>query len=170
MSGRRVGDPWHRSDRTVLVALREPARAAAVADRLSGRRIVPTTGVSCSASSWWELKVHGGRRLGKSHGCNHFRSDPRSDGATDSCRTSSRASPPRRYGGSELTLLAKRSQGFKRLDLATGGAVDGALRLDVDDAVFPRAPESASSHGEMLRRSSCRSHRSTTIRLRTSWS
>lgn len=45
--GRRVGDPWHRSDRTVLVALREPRRAGEIAERLSGRRIVPTLVFTC---------------------------------------------------------------------------------------------------------------------------
>lgn len=47
MNGRRVGDPWHPSDRTVLVALQEPARAGVVAKRLSGRRIVPTLVFTC---------------------------------------------------------------------------------------------------------------------------
>lgn len=44
---RRVGDPWHRSDRTVLVALREPRRAGEIAERLSARRIVPTLVFTC---------------------------------------------------------------------------------------------------------------------------
>lgn len=47
MSGRRVGDPWHPSSRSVLVALRDPLKAGLVARQLSERQAIPTLVFSC---------------------------------------------------------------------------------------------------------------------------
>lgn len=47
MSGRRVGDPWHPSSRSVLVALRDPQHAGLVARQLSERRVIPTLVFTC---------------------------------------------------------------------------------------------------------------------------
>lgn len=46
-NGRRVGDPWHRSDRTVLVALEDPVAAGRLAKRFSDQDVVPTLAFSC---------------------------------------------------------------------------------------------------------------------------
>lgn len=46
-NGRRVGDPWHRSDRTVLVALQDAVAAGRLAKRFSDQDVVPTLAFSC---------------------------------------------------------------------------------------------------------------------------
>lgn len=47
MGGRRVGDPWHASNRSVLVALEDPLQAGVAAKHLSDQRLIPTLVFSC---------------------------------------------------------------------------------------------------------------------------